>query len=204
MIDPAAVRNETRSRAIANTEGCNAVRTEVTPCVEKDMDFSGKCLKKTTKPVVSFDVAEPTSSTRSCKKSAHSPACKAVKPKIKRVEKSTRAVAKHKPTTVVEWKSARARGTSRQMSYDLPLSTNINMQREKKKSSEQDEIEFQSASQNVPDWAQAPALLAALDVQYGVTGSPPVDPDSIFQNNTGICDLDEVFKERGEAIRRNL
>lgn len=33
---------------------------------------------------------------------------------------------------------------------------------------------------DVPDWAKGPALRAALEKQYGLDGSVPVDPDTIF------------------------
>ncbi len=50
----------------------------------------------------------------------------------------------------------------------------------------------EEAQKHIPEWARGPKLREALERQYGMDGSIPMDPDTIFPE-VQSCNLEEIF-----------
>lgn len=55
-----------------------------------------------------------------------------------------------------------------------------------------DEDDKKEKQKKVPEWARGNMLKEALDRQYGISGSKPLDPDVIF-HEVQTCSLEEIF-----------
>jgi len=64
-----------------------------------------------------------------------------------------------------------------------------------------DEENANKKKQNVPEWARGAKLKEALERQYGLNGSVPMDPDLIFPEVQKTCSLEEIFGAK-EGVNR--
>lgn len=64
-----------------------------------------------------------------------------------------------------------------------------------------DEAEKEKKKKNIPEWASGENLRRALEKQYGLDGSTPMDPDSIFPE-VQSCNLEEIFGKREGLTRK--
>jgi hypothetical protein len=61
--------------------------------------------------------------------------------------------------------------------------------------------ETERKEQPIPEWARGELLKKALEKQYGLDGSVPVDPDLIF-HEIQTCNLEEIFGRREGVTRK--
>jgi len=190
-----------QSRVASDVFLAPAAATEDTLLSKSSMK-EAECRKRN-KSAVSFSIPKESSSENLQQNKVLRPPQGSIKLKAERVVKTARVPAKHKPASVIQWKSNRAVRASHKPSTSSGPSNNLALEKyavqhthvvsERQKIVPREVFDLQT-TQVVPEWARGPALEAALDAQYnGEDGAAPADPDMIFQC-TGLCDLDAVFE----------